>query len=253
MIEPLEARASASAGKSRDIGQGVPTEPILDPASLADAEFATWLSSARAGMKVALARLVKSSDIDEATLVAIEDGQVSAISIVRSRIIRGLKQLSPEPARLQVEDAERRAASPVGTSASSHRRPSTMAPRWGAQIAAYKVGGTDAPHMSCRERGLRDAAVRSMLPTPARGWRPDPSASVPSHGPTEQVVQPVFEQFRRAWQLEHGGGRKAEAVWLAWFSMARVVQPGPVRWHRRRLPSNYRVVPCRPRLSLVEL
>ncbi|MGO4722232.1 MULTISPECIES: hypothetical protein [unclassified Inquilinus] len=53
-------------------------------------------------MSVPIARLAKSSDVGEATLVAIEDGQVIATPIVRSRIIRGLGQLSPEPARLRV-------------------------------------------------------------------------------------------------------------------------------------------------------
>jgi hypothetical protein len=102
MIEPLEAHASASARKGRDVGRSVRTEPIVDPASLADAKFATWLSSARDGMQVPLVRLAESSNVGEASLVAIEDGQVIAIPIVRSRIIRGLKHLASGPPRTRM-------------------------------------------------------------------------------------------------------------------------------------------------------
>ncbi|MDR6290842.1 hypothetical protein E9232_003368 [Inquilinus ginsengisoli] len=223
MTEPLEARASASAREGRDFGASVRAEPTVDPASLADAEFATWLSSARAGMSVPLARLAKSSDIGEATLVAIESRQVIATLIVRSRIIRGLKHLAPESARLQVADGEprtERAASQVGIIASSHRS-STVASRWGAHIAAYKVEGTDARPLPRQKRGIRDAATGSGSATSAQGWRPGPPTSAASKDVADQGVPSVFEQFREAWQLEHGGGRKAEAVWLAWFSRAQ--------------------------------
>lgn len=222
MIESLEARASASSMKGRDVGGSVRSAPIVDPGPLTDAEFATWLSSARAGMNVPVVRLAKSSEVGEATLVAIEDRQVAATSIVRSRIIYGLRQLSAEPACLHVAGGEQHTvcvASPAGVLASSYRS-SAAALRWGTQIAAHKVEGKDARPLPHQERGIRDAASRSCSKTSARGWRPGPPISAPSKDVVEQGGRSVFEQFREAWQLEHGGGRKAEAVWHAWFSRA---------------------------------
>jgi hypothetical protein len=248
-IESLEARASASPRKGRGVGESVRTEPIVDPGPLTDAEFATWLSSARAGMNVPLVRLAKSSDVGEATLVAIESGQIIATSIVRSRIVHGLSELSSNPARLRAFDGEQhteRAASPVRMLASSHRS-STVASRWETQVTMCAVEGSCAQRLPCQDSGLQDASARSRPSTSTPGRRSSPPTSASSKYFADPGVPPVFEQFRRAWLLEHGGGRKAEAVWLAWFTRAQCygIEEGrlqisvPSRAARDYLWSNY--------------
>lgn len=218
LIEPLETRASASATRARDLGGSVPTEPIADPASLIDGEFAAWLSSARVGASVPLARLAKSSGVGEATLIAIESGQVVATSIVRSRIIQRLRQISPQPTRLQIAGEQQSAASPVGILVVSDRRQPRMASLPGTYVAAHRVDGMGMQRLSCRDRGMRVAAAGTA--TSARGGRSGPPTSTSSNGVAELGIHSIFERFREAWQLEHGGGREAEAVWLAWFSRA---------------------------------
>jgi hypothetical protein len=217
LIEPLETRANASATRALNLRGSVPTEPIADPASLIDGEFAAWLTSARAGMSVPLARLAKSSGLAGATLVAIESGLVVATSIVRSRIVHGLRQLSRQPTRLQIAGEQQSTASPVDILAVSDRRPSRTTSLPGKHAAAHRVDGMGIRRLSCRDRGMRVAAAG--VATSARGGRSGPT-SISSNGVAELGIDSIYELFREAWQLEHGGGRKAEAVWLAWFSRA---------------------------------